>query len=993
MIARNEVYKGFKCLDVLDLSEYDSVGFYMKHEKTGLEVFKILNKDSENLFSFAFRTPSENSTGAAHVLEHSVLCGSEHYPVKDAFINLSKQSVNTYLNAFTCSDHTVFPASSLVKADFFNMFSVYADAVFFPLLKPEIFMQECHRLEFDENGNPVIQGVVYNEMKGNYSSFEGIAGNVIDNTVFEGTSYAFDSGGDPAVIPELTVEQLRDFHKRHYCAANCLVFLYGDIPLEEELDFLDSHVIQNLKESGSRIKIEASGSSSKIASHVESFGPADDETSETDSRRVVSMVWKLPAPQNKKDLPDFTMQAMFLDELLWGNDSAPVAKKMLSLGLGDDIAMYTGIDVTSPVPYICFSMYGTPKEKESQFKQELLSELKRIVSDGFEKKDFERSEMGFEFSNREVKRPGGNPFSFVLMRRTLRGWLYSDDPCISLSYRKQFDKIKETLKANPRFMEELIQKFILDNDNFSLISVEPSVNWSKERELMEKNLCARYLEKTGKENALSLLTRMKEFQAKEEDVSVLPRIKVSQLPQNVEMLHIEKEFIGSTPIYISTEPTNGIAYFKLGFPFDTLTSEEYQYVPFLAHCIAQVGLKGESWDSVLSRKSRLTGSFFGSTHAMPSTCEKKAQEDMCIGRDWFFFSFKALEEKVPDVLKLLESYIDEIDFHDEKRMKDLVANYLNEAVSSVIPSAHSYALSRSISSYSRHRAVREITDGLTSVLFAKKLSQMKISEVCDKLETIYQKILNNGSVIHINNEKQGIEKYKQLVADFVIRRKLTAPVARPASNHGELIALIDSVWQKNANDDDYELFNIPGTVGFVAKTFKSAGYATKKSVADAVFAHCLDTTDLWQKVRMEGGAYGVYVVTTAKAEASTFVTYRDPKPFLALKAFEDSLNNNNKLTFSDEEVEKAIIGCYSDIIEPYSPATRGSSAFSRALSGEDNEELERIARYLLEVKPQDLADSCTRFRESLSGRTKTVILCPKSLMEKKISSKIMILPL
>ncbi len=233
-MKKNDIYKDFEVIDIFDVSSHNSKAIYLKHKKSGLEVFHLLNNDEENLFAFAFRTPSNNSTGVAHIIEHSVLCGSKKFPSKDPFLQLRNQSICTYLNAYTSKDRTVYPASSLVKDDYFNLMSVYADAVFFPLLRKEIFMQEGWRIELDKEGNPEFQGVVFNEMKGNYSSFDSVASDEIYNATVAGTFYEKDSGGDPLEISNLTYEQFVDFHKKFYCTSNCLVFLYGNISTEKQ---------------------------------------------------------------------------------------------------------------------------------------------------------------------------------------------------------------------------------------------------------------------------------------------------------------------------------------------------------------------------------------------------------------------------------------------------------------------------------------------------------------------------------------------------------------------------------------------------------------------------------------------------------------------------------------------------------------------------------------------------------------------------------------
>ena len=374
MMKKGEVYKDFTVLDVVSIDDCASKGIWLKHNRTGLEVFHILNNDEENLFAFSFCTPAQDNMGTAHVLEHSVLCGSQKYPIKDPFIRLANQSVNTYLNAYTASDRTVFLASSTVKADFFNLFSVYADAVFFPLLKPEIFLQECHRLELDKNGKPSIQGVVYNEMKGNYSSFENIASEICSNVLFSDTNYAFDSGGDPLEIPKLTLSKLRAFHKKYYCPANCRLFLYGNIPTREQLDLLDKEVLYRIRNAGSKAVIPLRKKENSVKEFVRAFGPADENSK--DAKSLVTLVWQ--TGDGTEDRSSFSVKNMFLAELLWGDDCAPVSKALLESGLGEEIAPQSGCSCSRLYSQLSCGLRGVEVKNAKRVQKVILKTLEDL---------------------------------------------------------------------------------------------------------------------------------------------------------------------------------------------------------------------------------------------------------------------------------------------------------------------------------------------------------------------------------------------------------------------------------------------------------------------------------------------------------------------------------------------------------------------------------------------------------------------------------------
>src|SRR5574344_6584 len=491
-MKKGDSYHGFKVLDVVYVADCNANGIWLRHERTGLEVFHLLTDDDENLFAFAFRTPPEDSTGAAHVLEHSVLCGSERYPLKDPFIRLVNQSVKTYLNAWTSPDKTVFPASSMVKADYFNLMSVYGDAVFFPLLRPEIFMEEAHHLEIDEKGNPAIQGVVYNEMKGVYSTFESIAGDIAERTIFAGTPYVHDSGGDPLVIPTLTLAQLKAFHKKYYCPANCLLFLSGNIPTEAQLDFVDKNFLSRFKSGGRRTTIPFTTAVKKVKPFVHEIGPSQErEKGDKKDSNTVMLCWNTSS-NGKDGIPSFRrrIEAIFLEELLLGNDGAPVSKALLKSGLGEDIAPQSGAAIEDRENNFCIAMRGVATKNVKKLEQYILKTPADIVKNGIAKDNFESTCLAFEFDTREILRANG-PFSLVYLRRCLRGWTFGDKPWTNLYIRSEFETIKKQCEEDPAYLSNMIEDLLLNNKRRSLIVVTPSAEWTKRRTQQEKKLAKR----------------------------------------------------------------------------------------------------------------------------------------------------------------------------------------------------------------------------------------------------------------------------------------------------------------------------------------------------------------------------------------------------------------------------------------------------------------------------------------------------------------------
>ena len=1001
----NDVYKGFKVLSVSDVKDFASTAIYLRHEESGLEVFKMLNDDSENCFAFAFRTPCENSTGVAHAIEHSVLCGSAAYPLKDPFIRLANQSVNTYLNAYTCPDHTVYPSSSPVKADFYNVFSVYADAVFFPQLKEGVFLQECHRMELDAEGKPSIQGVVYNEMKGNYASFDDVAFDALFRPLMEGSEYVYDSGGDPLAIPSLTYEAFKDYHRRYYCTANCLCFLYGNIPLEEELDFLVEHVTSRISSPGQKASYPSPDFSRPVQERVRAFAPAGEGGG--DSRRLTSVNWRVSDGIQGEDQPSFCMELSFLSELLWGDDSAPVCKKMLESKIGDAVAPYTGVSSSGRFPAIGFSMSGVKEGDEEKFQTLLLGILKELVDKGIPKEDFDRTVMGFDFENREIKRLGSAPYSIALMRRVVNCWLFGFPPDSRLFYRETFEALRKRIQDDPRLIPGLIKKHLLDNPRRTLVSVDPSAEWEKERADREQALVEAEFARLGKEGVLAQLKTMQDFQQAEEDEGCLPHLRISDLPRDIEKVTLEEEEVEGVPLFVSSDKTNGITYFDLGFPLDVLEPEDYIYLSSLGSLVSQVGVKGQRWDEFMSRLGTVTGGFGANPVIFEAGCRQQIQPDSSpyLNRDIFMFHFECLDEMFRENLGILSECLEGMDFSDTDRISDLLAANANDAKDSVLPRAHVYAGLRANAPRDPKLTVKEILYGLTSIAFAVKARDMDVQVLARKLESIYRTIVASEAVIHVTAEPEQLARIRPALSGFVKRHGLKPFGPRPElteERFSRLLALTEfdgdrpESGQGSGRDGVDEVFIIPGSVAFDARSCTSSRSGTKEAVAESVFTHCLSKTDLWDKVRTKGGAYGVFFHPNSWMMFSTFSTYRDPKPYLSLEAMLESLEDDATGRFTDDEVEKSITGCYASEITPETPCTRGRRGFTRLFNGNSNEKEERKVAMLLSLNAEDLKEAWLRYRDAFRTETRTVILCPRPLLDEKVcksTGKIITLPL
>lgn len=989
-MKKNDVYKGFRVLEAIPVEEYDSTGFFLRHEKSGLEVFHLLNSDKENLFAFAFRTPPKDSTGAAHVLEHSVLCGSKKYPVKDPFLQLTKQSINTYLNAFTAADRTVFPSSSLIKADYFNIMSVYADAVFFPLLRPEVFAQECWRLEPDEDGNYGIQGVVFNEMKGNYSSYNSVAGDLVGNALFPDTMYSNDSGGDPLVIPTLTLEKLKAFHKKYYCTANCLVFLYGNIPTEEQLDFLDENVVGKVSDYGKKVEFHDRKEKPPVENFT-GYAPSDDEKSSGKGNATVALSWRLG--KNIRDSELNTSEIAMLSDLLFGSDSAPVRKALLKKFPKSAVSPLSSSSITTFYNSFTLAFAEMDESCAKEFRDTVYSVLEELSEKGFDGDDIERAMMDFKIRFLEVKRNvTGGPYSISILRQVLRAWTYGMEPWKFIFIKRETDSLNDRILEDGDYLKKLVRKYFLDNKETSLAVILRSPDYMKLRDEKERKIAEDLFGKIGKEKADSILVKMRAFQSlQSEDENAIPSVKVEDLEPIDDGIKIKKSLIKGVPFYFSEEPCNGIVYASIAFPVDCLKPEDYLYLPLMEETVTEMGWGSLSWEKASALSDRLTGMFSAGVRRAPvSECNRKYMEEnpLLVGREWLSFKFKFIEEKTDEVFAMVSDCILGVDFSDSKRLKSIIFGACSGIASHVVPNAHYYTSLRSMRTMNRLCAIREIMEGITCLKTFESLKKMDMQDVGAKLSRMFSAIKKSGAVLHVTGTRQGIALAKKGFAFLVDSLGLTYPKAKRKTVDRDFIKLTELegtvCCKKNPAVD--EVFIIPGNIGFAGKNVSSSPLGTSDYVADTVTAHLLEKSDLWTKIRMAGGAYGVFMNVSGDFNSTRYITYRDPKPFDSLETFDAVLEGLDGRSFSREDAEKAICGVYADEIEPVTPQSRGACSLMRVLYGGSSRAYKKLTEKLLKTTEKDLKKACMRYKKA-EKMGETVVFCGKSLISKEIKEK------
>jgi len=973
---------GFKIISKTALDEMQAEGIFARHCATGLEVYHIHNDDNENLFAFAFMTAPENGSGVAHILEHSVLCGSKNYPLKDPFLILSKQSVKTFLNAMTFPDKTVYPASSILEKDYFNLMSVYGDAVFFPLLKRETFEQEGHRLELDEAGKPYFSGVVLNEMRGAYADFDSGVDRELRYSLLQNTVYAHDSGGFPPDIAKLSYEDFCAFHKKYYHPVNCKVFLYGNIETEKQLAFLQEHFLKFFEPAERPPLIPAI--MPYPAPRVYSAAAPAGEGKNPD-KLTVTMNWLLP---ESADI-DRLMDCMFLEEVLLGHDGAPLQKKLLDCPFAEDVYPYNGGQ--ADLKNICFTLglADIDKSAEHRFEAFILSGLEEIARDGFEPQLIETALNSLDFCNREIIRSGG-PFSLVLMRRALRGWIHGFAPETSLRYIPAFQRLKQRISENLRYTQNLIKTLLLDNPHRTTVSVHPDPRFCEKIDETLAQEAQQAADALSPAERKTLTADRKKSDADTELNSeadsgmqnLIPHISKEELPPLEPPIPEYIEYAGKVPVIAHEQPTNGITYLDLAIPADSLSAEDYTYLTLYTAALSSMGTKTQTWDSVAAEFAYLTGGFSAVTFSAgkhrtaeaPVFFDNALRAEDVVDRDWILIRAKMLPEYIEPAVNRIFSYLNGISFADEKRLKDIFIQLKNDLDPLPSYSGHTLASLYAASAYSGSKRAENLWTGVPQLRFlrgkytALEQKPAAIGGLVRKLEAIHGKLMRSGLIVKVCGTAADVSSIKKALfphlQQFGFPHRGTGgfraePFERPAA-----LSAFPSAVQ----------------VGFAAQLVPAV-FDENEYGASIVYAQWLETGALWETIRVKGGAYGVSAYPDSATALFTLTTYRDPTPLKSLAVIRDCIEKSITAPLTDSEMEALITGTYSIALQPRTPAQRSSAAFSRLLNGITHQTRMRIIEGIIACTKERMNRFAERLVASVSGSTAAVICSETALRQ------------
>lgn len=941
--------EGFEIRSLDRLEEYQALGIHARHLASGLELYHFFNDDRENLFSFCFKTPPADDTGAPHIIEHSVLSGSEKYPIKDPFQAFLKGSVHTFMNAMTYPEKTLYPAASVLKKDYTNLMRVYADSVFHPLLTREIFEQEASRIEVDREGKMFAKGIVFNEMQGSYGDKERLMYEYSYQTLFPDTPYRFDSGGVPASIPDLDYEGFLAFYKQFYHPANCRLFLYGDIPSKEQFALLDQELLQGFQsdegEAAGPIALQRPWDEPK---QFQFHSPASDED---DGLAMTTVNWLV----GEVDSPKTALTADLLSSVLLDHPGSPLYKALLETGLGEDISPSSGMDSGILQAVFSCGLRSMKPENCRDFDRVVISLLEKICEEGIPAEAVEGSLRQFEFRLREIR--GGIPNGLRMMDRALHGWLHGGDPSEFLQIEKELKALRSEIESDPRFFEKRIRSLLIENHHRSQVCIIPDAAEGARVSRELDKAVERRVEKERESDPGYPQSRQDsfyEYQKKDdrpEDLAKLPALTRDDLSHEVTVLEL-KELGPNESGKIHWHPCfcNRISYYSVVIELHGLSEDEQILLPVLARMMSSSSLEGLSHHAVAHRLALLTGAFYPLSESGSHVSAEPGTGEI----SQLSFRAKMTDERVGEAVEFVHQLILEARLDDHARLRELLLEMRNDFKSSIVPEAADYALIRSRSPFSRSTGREELWRGLSQYALLELISaesREELSELADALSALRNRLLDPSRVSFSLTCEEGAEAaFLPLCSSFMSRCKEKVEGEISGS---DLIPFNQRLREKYEWFDvlpeagELHFYRLPAGVAYNVMTLPGFGFNDPLSIAAQVLAMLMNTEYLWSHVRMQGGAYGSSCGSNSLEGYFSFYSYRDPSIMKTLGHFKKALESYAKNPADQEAIDKTIITIAGKEMKPLKPGERGSSAYRRELYGiTDEMRLERREQLL-----------------------------------------------
>ena len=971
-----EKLDGFAVTRVTELPNQYAVAYELEHQASGARVIHIHADDAENLFSVAFRTPTDDDTGLPHILEHSVLCGSKKFPVKHPFVEMTKQSMATFINAMTAIDLTLYPVASNVKKDLFNLADVYWDAVFHPRLEEDTFKQEGHHLEFAEKGNLdsdlIVKGIVYNEMKGAWSTPERLFSRYIQEQILEDTNYGRSSGGNPEAMTDLTYAKFKAFYERLYTPENAFIFLYGDTPTQEYLDFLSPRL-----KAYARKNLEVDLQSQPRWSQpreIERTYPLGKEE-KTEGKTFLRLAWLVGDANDIHEALTFGV----LNELLLGNDAAPLKKALIDSKLGEDLSGsgYSGWGLDAGF-YI--GLRGSEADRKDAFVKLVFDTLKDVAAKGFAQEKIDAAFHQFAYSTLEIS----SNYPLMTGYRTYFAWIHGADPLNYLRAADYLEEVKQRIAADPGIFGKLINERLLNNPHrlTAVLAPDPEMEAREDAAFAEKmkalkaTLSKEDLERVAAEAAA--LEQRQSAPNSQEALETLPRLQVKDLPKKPKHIPTTVETLdGGVKMLRNDVFANGVNYLRLGFDLHGLGGEKADahgaplpelYLPLFSLCVNKMGAAGHDYVKMAERVSACTGSIgFGA-----GAGGHVVDPDQVVLQG--SFTLKTLDDKVDEALGVLRDLLFELDFRDTARLKDVLVQRKARYRSQIAGAGRDYAIQRAAAGINPLGQWNEWLGGVAQPRLIQDLADnfdARKDEVIANLEAIRDALLHPSRMIASFTGSPAVyDTVAKTLSTWAGEMKGPAPGAPRA------------VKVPAAEGQTREGLAASMQVAYCAQVLPAPHLGAPQTAALSVARLLLSRGYMWEEIRIKGGAYGAGVSWSGLEQGFTFWSYRDPWIHKTLDVYKGLVEHVKAAEWTQADIDRAIIGTAKEGERPIRPAAATGTALWRHTHGDTNELREARHAAVLQVTPQAVKEAVLDVLEKGWPNSRVCVTSSRAKLEK-----------
>lgn len=937
-LSAGQFLHGFSVTRISPIPEIRCVAYLAEHAKSGLRLVHLHSSDPENLFAIGFRTPPPDDTGLPHILEHTVLCGSKRYPVKDPFVELLKTSLATFLNAMTYPDRTIYPCASMNENDFYNLVRVYCDAVFFPVISVRHFKQEGHHFEFSQPGDigsPLtVKGVVYNEMKGVYSDLDGIINREVTKNLFPDNAYGKDYGGMPQAIVTLTYDRFKEYHRRWYHPSNALVFLYGNISTCRHMEFLDTEYLDTFN----RTSIDASIGKQEIWGSPRRFATTYPIGLTDDTRSKAAVVAAFRAGENTD--PVRTLALHVLSSYLLSNAASPLRRALIDSHMGEELTD-SGYSSHQRDCYFEVGLKGTEGDRAEKILELIRKVCRRIADEGLESDRIKSSFHRLEMASREIK----SMYPLRLMDHAFESWSSNGDPLLWFPISRYIEKLRHYYQTKPEYFSNLLRELVIDNPHHLLLSCLPDPEYmvklekaeSSRMEKVKQLFRPRDLRNIDREAA-----ELREMQAapnNPSDLATLPRLSLSDVSEDPKELKVSLEELGGRPFLVTDMFSNGISYIAISFDLRGLDKTTIPYLALLPEVLSGMGAGHCDYATMAEREAACSGG------VEPEIIISGTVDDPGFMRPILTVFCRALDRKLPEMLKVVRERMMLCDLYDRNRLKDLILQERIERKSRLLQAGNSYAVSFASRGFNGNCSLNERLRGIAGIRFFDQLAKnydQNSSLIIEILAAIFN-ILHNRRRVTVS--ALGAEDSVEKIRDWTIRlleEMRDQPIPIVKNEFSQIFGTMEGI-------------AVPAEIAFVARSQPAVPFTNPAAPALFLLSKNISYGYLWEEVRVKGGAYGCNASYNTARGTFSLSSYRDPEIAGTLRAYDGIFDYiEDKMDLSQAGMEQAIIGAVKYLDRPIRPEQAVDQALYRYLTGRSPEKIREFRRRLFNLKGEDI---------------------------------------